>query len=72
MSVVNDFTTQQKIVITFRFFKEVIQDIFCKHKEHPNFSSKTRGNVTQRIGGKISIEEHDKYVEEALEQIKYL
>ena len=72
MNIVDGFTTQQKIAISIRFFKEVMQDFLCKHKEQLRFESKTRGNVVQRMGGKISIDEHDKYIEEALKKIKYL
>jgi hypothetical protein len=72
MNATNDFTTKQKIIIAFRFFGEVMRDSLCKNKEHRSFISRTRGNVTQRMGGKISTEEHDKYVEEASEKTKYL
>lgn len=72
MNIVNEFTVQQKIAIALQFFKELMQDFLCKHKEYPRFISKTRGNVIQRMGGKISTDEHDKLIKKASEQIKNL
>ena len=67
----SDFTNKQKIIIAFRFIKKIMMELFCQHKQF-SFASKTRGNVMQRLGGKISKEEHVRYVEEASKKIQHL
>ncbi|MEC4090899.1 hypothetical protein [Pseudoalteromonas rubra] len=66
----SQFTQKQKLQILISIIKESFLGLLSSDNESEKFASKTRGNVNQRLGGSLNSEEHDQYVQSALEKVK--
>lgn len=60
----SDFSIRQKVTILVAMLVELVAPNIQPFERLP-FVSKTRGNVFQRLKGKITAEEHDSYIKSA-------